>query len=319
VSTNTFDPVSIAAVREQRQARAARRWQRLLPYLLIFPTLLFIFVFTLWPTVNAVISSTIRPGPTVHIPDKFVGIQNYLDLFDPSGDIGQSFPAILINTILYVLVTVPVGMALAFFLALALNRKLRAIGFFRFAFFYPVLMPMIGAASIFAFLYADNIGLINVVLRSIGAPTHTWIGDAFWTPIAIIVVAIWKQTGFYMIIYLAALQSLPSDVFEAADLDGASPWRKLRSITWPLLSGTTVFVLISAATTSFQMVDQLYALGEGVPSNKSNLLLYYIFQKYNERANTGYVNAITVILLVLLMCFTVFNFAVLDRQAYYES
>ena len=260
-----------------------------------------------------------KPGITVKIPPKFVGLNNFRDLFDSTTDIGQSFPRVLTNTLLFVAMTVPLSMFLAFFMALGLNRKLSGIGLFRFSFFYPVLMPMIGAASIFAFIYADNIGLANVVSRSFNLPTHLWIGDAFWTPIAIMIVALWKQSGFYMIIYLAALQSLPADVYEAADLDGASAWVKLRRITWPLISSTTIFVLITAATNAFQMVDQLYALGQGVPDDKSNLLLYFIFQKYNERANGGYVNAITVVLLLILACFTVFNFTVLDRRAYYES
>ena len=304
---------------EQRALRAARWRRRLLPYALVLPTFLFISAFTLWPALSAIIHSTIKPGVTVHFPDKFVGLDNYRDLFDPTTDIGQSFPRVLLNTLVFVAVTVPVSMALAFFLALALNRKLRGLLFFRFAFFYPVLMPMIGAASIFAFIYADNIGLANVVAHSFGLPTHAWIGDPFWTPLAIMIVAIWKQAGFYMIIYLAGLQALPADVYEAASLDGASAWKKLTSITWPLLSGTTLFVIVSAAANAFQMVDQLYALGQGVPDDKSNLLLYFIFQKYNERANTGYVNAITVILLAILMCVTVFNFVFLDRRAYYEG
>lgn len=291
----------------------------ILPYLLILPTFLFIFSFTLLPSASAIINSTIKPPPTVRQPSTFVGLQNYADLFDPNKEIGQAFPRVFSNTIFFVLTTVPITILLAFILALALNRKLRAIGLFRFAFFYPVLMPLIGAASIFSFLYADNIGLANTVLRSTGiAPPH-WIGDPFWTPLAVVIVAIWKQTGFYMILYLAGLQALPGDVYEAADLDGASGWQKIRSITIPLLSGTTVFVLTSAAANAFQFVDQLYALGEGSPAERSNLMLYYIFQKYNETANRGYVNAITVILLVILLCFTIFNLRVLESRAYYEN
>jgi len=299
--------------------RRARLWRIMLPYLLILPTFLFIFTFTLWPTVSAAISSTIKPGVTVRQPGKFVGLNNYVELFDPNTAIGEAFPRVLLNTLIFVVVTVPVSMAMAFGLALALNRKMRALALFRFAFFYPVLMPLISAASVFAFIYADNIGLANTVIHSFGLPTHRWIGDPFWTPIAIMIVAIWKQTGFYMIIYLAALQALPTDVYEAADLDGASAWNKIRQITIPLLSATTLFVLTSAAANAFQMVDQLYSLGEGVPQDKSNLMLYFIFQKFNERANVGYVNAITVILLLMLLAFTVFNLTFLERRAYYEN
>lgn len=296
-----------------------RRWQIALPYLLILPTFLFILIFTLWPTLSAVIQSTIKPGVTARIAPVFVGLNNYRDLFNPDLDIGQTFPRVLLNTLVFVGVTVPLSISMAFGLALMLNRKMRAIAFFRFAFFYPVLMPLIGAASVFAFIYADNIGLANTVLRSLGIRTHPWLGDAFWTPVAIMIVALWKQTGFYMILYLAGLQALPMDVYEAADLDGATWWTKIRRITIPLLSGTTIFVLTAAATNAFQMVDQLYALGEGAPNERSNLLLYFVFQKYNERANAGYVNAITVILLLMLLCFTVFNFTFLERRAYYEN
>jgi sn-glycerol 3-phosphate transport system permease protein len=302
-----------------RSMLRARLWRALMPYLLILPTFLAIFAFTLWPSVSAVIQSTMKPGPTVKIQPKYVGLNNYADLFDPSSDIGQAFPKILVNTIVFVAVTVPTSMLFAFGLALLLNRKLRGIGWFRFSFFYPVLMPMIGAASVFAFIFADNVGLANTVLRSLGLPGIHWIGDQFWTPVAIMLVVVWKQTGFFMIIYLAGLQNLPQDVYEAADLDGASWWQKIRSITLPLLSGTTVFLLTSGVAGAFQMVDQLYALGEGQPNDRSNLLLYFIYQKYNERINAGYVNAITVILLALLLIFTAINFLVLERRAYYEN
>jgi sn-glycerol 3-phosphate transport system permease protein len=300
-------------------SRRERLWRLSFPYLLILPTFLFIFVFTIYPSISAAINSTIKPAPTVRQSPQFVGLQNYLDLFDSNKEIGQTFPRVFLNTLAFVAGTVPISIGFAFILALALNRKLRAIGLFRFAFFYPVLMPLIGAASIFGFIYADNIGLANTVLRSFGLPAIRWLGDATWTPIAIGIVAVWKQTGFYMILYLAGLQSLPTDVYEAADLDGASGWVKIRRITIPLLSGTTVFVLTTAIANMFQFVDQLYALGEGAPADRSNLMLYFIFQRYNERANQGYVNAITVILLLLLLSVTLFNLRVLDQRAYYEN
>ncbi len=290
-----------------------------LPYVLILPTFIFIFTFTLWPAVSSVLQSTIKTPSTVRGEPRYVGLDNYADLFNPDKEIGQTFPRVFANTLAFAASTVPISMIIAFFLALALNRKMRAIGFFRFAFFYPVLMPLIGAGSIFAFIFADNIGLVNVVLRSFGLQTHPWLGDAFWTPIVIVLVAVWKQSGFYMLLYLAGMQALPADVYEAADLDGATNWVKITRITLPLLSGTTLFVLTTAAANAFQMVDQLYALGEGSPSERSNLMLYYVFQRYNERANTGYVNAITVILLLILLAFTIFNFVVVERRVYYEN
>ena len=289
----------------------------LLPYFLIFPTLLFIVAFTVWPTLSAVIQSTFRLEGARRVPD-FVGLGNYTDLFNPNIDIGQSFPQVFTNTIVFVAVTVSVSVLLAFLLALLLNRKIRALAFFRFAFFYPVLMPMIGAASIFAFLYADQIGLFNVVLSSLHLGSPKWIGSNI-SLVSVMIVVIWKQVGFYMIIYLAGLQNLPADVYEAAKLDGVTWWGEIRHITWPLLSSTTLFVLTAAVANAFQTVDQLYALGQGGPNDKSNLLLYMIYQRYTDPHNTGYVNAITVILLVILLLFTVINFAFSERRVYYAS
>ncbi len=302
------------------QTRLSERvWRRALPYLLVFPTFIFIVMFTLWPTVSAVINSTIKPPPTVKQQARFVGLQNYIDLFDPDTPIGDDFPRVFTNTLVYVGLTVPICMALAFGLAMLLNRKIKLLGLYRFAFFYPVLMPLLGAGSIFAFIFADNIGLANVVLRSFGLAGIKWVGDANWTFISIMLVAIWKQTGFFMIMYLAGLQNLPQDVYEAADLDGATIWQKIRFLTFPLLRGTTLFILTTGAAGAFQQVDQLYALGEGAPNQRSNLMLYFLFQKYNEPRNLGYVNAITVILLILLLSFTLINFVLWERQTYYEN
>jgi len=312
-------PIERSRVVHRSQSPSTRFGRAALPYLLILPTFLFIFTFTLWPTVSSVIQSTIKTGSTVRSESRFVGLNNYADLFNPNTQFGQTFPRVLVGTLTFAAVTVPVSMALAFLLALALNRKMRGLAFFRFAFFYPVVVPLIGAGSVFAFIFADNIGLVNVVLRSFGVSTHPWLGDSFWTPIAIMIVAIWKQTGFYMLLYLAGLQSLPADVYEAADLDGASSRVKIFRITLPLLSSTTLFVLTTAAANAFQMVDQLYAMGEGAPADRSNLILYYVYQRYTDRANTGYVNAITVILLLILLAFTIFNFVVVERRVYYEN
>ncbi|MFN7210324.1 MAG: carbohydrate ABC transporter permease [Aggregatilineales bacterium] len=306
------------AARSLSSGEYTRLWQRILPYLLILPTFIFVFLFTLLPTVNALNQSLYQPG-NVRIPTRYVGLQNYLDLFNPNTLIGADFLRIAGNTLVYIVVTVPTSMAIGFGLALLLNRQIRGLALFRFAFFYPVLIPMIGAGSIFAFLFADQIGLLNTILRSFGLPTIKWIGDPNWTLLAISMVSIWKQAGFCMIMYLAGLQGLPQDVYEAADLDGASAWQKIRRITLPLLQGTTLFILTTSIAASFQMVDHLFALGEGQPNERSNLLLYFVFQKYNEPRNQGYVSAITVIILLALLLFTALNFWLWERRTHYEN
>lgn len=292
-----------------------------LPYLLILPTFIFIAAFTIFPTIYAAIQSTIQPALTPDQPAQFVGFQNYADLFDNNTVIGQSdnFPRVFVNTLVFAAVTVPVSMILAFLLALLLNQKLRAIAIYRMAIFYPVLLPLISAASIWAFFFADTFGLFTTILNVFGVQSPGWTRDPNWALPSIMLVVVWKQVGFYMIFYLAALQNLPTDVYEAAALDGANAWNRLKSFTIPLLNGTTLFVLVIAVEAAFQTADPLYVLGEGNPNNRSNLILYFIYQNFNEPTMQGYVFAMTMLLLAILLVFTIINFVVLERRTYYEN
>ncbi len=301
-------PVSAQRSAIFRKSLAAR----LFPYLLVAPTLILVFVFTLWPTVQSVSGSLYRPPLTVKQQPTYVGAQNYVDLFDAQHttrpDIASVFPRILLNTIVFAAATTLISVPLSFLFALLLNRKLRFLGLWRFSLFYPALLPVIGAASIWSFLYADNIGLLNTVLRSFGLGGVKWIGLQDMTLVSIIIMMCWKQVGYFMIFYLAGLQAIPRDIYEASDLDGATLWQQIRFITFPLLQRTTLFILVIAITGAFQTVEQLQALGQGNPNDQSNMLLYFIFQKIAEPRNLGYVNAITVILLLLLIVFTATNF-----------
>ena len=196
--------------------------QRLFPYVLVAPTFILVMIFTLLPAVRTVLDSLYQPGRRPSDPWQFVGLQNYADLLNSSHHIGARFTQILSNTFLFAGVTVLVCVPLALMFALLLNRRLPLRGLLRFGIFYPALLPLIGAASIWAFLYSDSIGLINTVLRSLGGAGVNWIGDPNTVLWAVIIFNIWKQSGYYMIFYLAGLQSIPVELYEAAKLDGAN-------------------------------------------------------------------------------------------------
>ena len=215
--------------------------------------------------------------------------------------------------------TVPTSVVLALALALVVNRTLRGVGLLRAAFFHPTVLPMVSAAAIWLFLYQPNFGLVNQALHAVGLGSPNWLGDAQVVLPALMVMAIWKQTGYFMLFYLAGLQNLPADVFEAAALDGASRWQQLRYMTVPLLSATTLFVTTVAAAGSMQMVDQLYIMTQGGPDNASNLLLFHIYETAFRFQNVGQANALTVILVGLLLVFTVANFRFSERTAHYED
>ncbi|MBI5030648.1 MAG: sugar ABC transporter permease [Chloroflexi bacterium] len=283
-----------------------------LPYLLVLPTLVFVIVFTLWPTVRVFYDSLYVENPAVKTP-LFTGIGNYDLLMDD-----YAFRDVLFNTFVYVIVTVPISVFLALILALVLNRKFRALGLYRLAFFYPTVLPMVSAATIWLFMYTPGYGLINVFIGMFGIPSQNWLGSANLALIALMILGIWKQTGYFMIFYLAGLQGLPHEIFEAADLDGASKIQSTRYLTIPLLMGTTLFVTTIAVVNAFSTVDQIYLMTGGGPVNSSSMLLFEIYKTLFSYLDVGKASAMSVILIVVLFVFSALNFYLTERRVTYE-
>jgi sn-glycerol 3-phosphate transport system permease protein len=286
-----------------------KRQSPLLPWLLIFPTALGVAAFTLYPMLATAYRSLFKQNQAVRVP-RWIGLGNYRDLATD-----DTFHEVLRNTILFIVGTVPASIILALMFALFLNRKLKGIGILRSAFFYPTVLPMVSAAAIWLFLYTPNFGLINQGLRAVGLGAPNWLGDTQFVLPALMAMAVWKQTGYFMLFYLAGLQNLPDEIFEAAELDGASRFQRVWYLTIPLLRPTTLFVSTIAAVGSIQMVDQIYIMTQGGPSNASNLMLFYIYETAFRFRNLGLANAATVVLVLLLLIFTVANFAISERRA----
>jgi len=286
--------------------------QRLLPYLLVFPTVLFVTVFTVYPTLRAVVNSLYRQRLNIakYRTPAFVGLENYIQLFnDPE------FLTVLTNTFIYVLGVVPLCVATAFVFAELVNKKMRGIGFVRLALFHPSILPLVSAATIWMFLFTPDYGLFNSALRLFGyTGPENWTANPDLALMSVMIVAVWKNTGFFMIFYLAGLQNLPQSVYEAAKLEGAGPIRTAVSITLPLLKRTSLFVSTIAFISAFQAVDHVFVLTGGGPSNKSTILLFYLWQERFEKLNVGQSSAITVILIIILLVFTISNFVVSERK-----
>lgn len=278
-----------------------------LPWLLVFPTALGVAAFTLYPVASTVYRSFFVWNQAVRVP-RFTGLSNYVELARD-----ETFRQVLGNTVLFVAGTAPASLVLALGFALALNRRLPAIGVLRSALFYPTILPLVSAAAIWLFLYTPNFGLLNQGLRSLGLSAPNWLGERRLVLPALMVMAIWKQSGYFMLFYLAGLQNLPPEVFEASTLDGATRWQQLRFVTIPLLTPVTLFVTTIAAASSLQMVDQLYVMTQGGPDNASNLLLFHIYETAFRFRNLGLANAMTVVLVGVMLLFTVTNFALTER------
>lgn len=259
-----------------------------------------------------IISSVLRPATAVR-PARFLGLENYAYLVsDPI------FLKAFTNNLLYALGTVVPSMALAIVMALWINRTVRERGFLRLAYFTPTILPMVAAANIWLFFYTPEIGLLNRFLSVFGIPGHNWLGNpntALW---AITVLSVWKEAGFFMLFYLAGLQAIPADLNEAAHLEGAGPWHRFWHITFPLLTPTTLFVLINAVINAFKNVDQLFILTKGGPNNASNLILYYIYETAFSFFDTSYAGTLTVVLLVILATLAYLKIHYLDERVHYQ-
>ena len=214
--------------------------------------------------------------------------------------------------------TIPVAIAIAMLMALWVNRRLPARALVRMAYFTPTVLPMIAVANIWLFFYTPQIGLLDQIGASFGVPSHNWLGDQRTVLACTMAMVVWKEAGFFMIFYLAALQLLPPELEEAAKIEGASRWYFFRRVTFPLLMPTTLFVLVNATINSFKLVDHLFILTKGGPDNASSLLLYYIYQVAFSFFDTTYASTLTVVLLVLLASLAVVQFQLVERRVHYR-
>jgi sn-glycerol 3-phosphate transport system permease protein len=312
---SSLTSVATTPLAKGKEDRAERRYRvraTALPYFLILPTLIFVAAFTLWPLLRVMYDSLFIQNQAVQVP-KFAGLGNYAALFaDPF------FHNVFLNTVIYVVVTVPISVFLALVLALLLNQKFRTLGLYRLAFFYPTVLPMVSAATIWLFMYTPGYGLLNVFIEFFHIPSQNWLGDPNLALVALMILGVWKQTGYFMIFFLAGVQGLPHDVFEAARLDGANVIQSTLSITLPLLAGTTLFVTTIAVINAFETVDQIYIMTGGGPVNSTNMLLFDLWQTLFSYLDFGRASTISVILVMVLLIFTVINFITTERRATYE-
>lgn len=303
-----------AAVGPSIRLRTAgqRRRRAVQGYLFLLPSLAFLAVFTYYPILTSAELSLYRATATVRA-HAFIGLGNYAAVAaDPV------FHQVLHNSAEFLLGTVPVTVALSLALALALNRTHLLVTPFRTAFFYPALLPLIGAAAIWLFVYTPGYGLMDVYLRNLVGNGANWLQDPMWALPAIMLVTVWKNAGYYMLFYLAGLQTISAELYEAARIEGAGAWHTFRSITFPLLGPTTLFVLVIASINAFQSVDQIWIMTAGGPDNTTNVLLFYIYQMAFMFFDLGKAAALTVFLLAVLMGIAALSFRLLERRIHYE-
>lgn len=282
-------------------------------YIYLIPSLVFLILFTYWPVIYSLFLSMfqrniLNPQPV------FSWFANYRAVVNE-----DIFLTVVKNTLIYVCGSIPVTMALALTMAVLINEKLGWIrNVYRVVMFYPTMIPMAAAAMLAVWLFNPNIGLINYYLKQIGIQGPQWLYSMEWALPAIIFTAIWKNFGYFMIIYLAGLQNINNELYECADLEGATFFQRLRYITLPLLGPTSVFVVVIGITNSFQVFDLVYVMTQGGPADQTNVIVYYIYQYAFRFWDIGRASTLTVLFLIALLAFIVMLVRIMEKKVHYE-
>jgi multiple sugar transport system permease protein len=280
-------------------------------YLFISP---FILGFILWFLIPALIALylSVHKWNLISAPE-FVGMANVEQLFrDPL------LPQALKATVLYTVISVPLGLILSFGLAMLLNTQLPGIGIFRTIYYLPSIIPAVASAALWAWMFNTEFGLINVFIRALGGPKVPWLQSPDWALPAVIIMSLWSVGGA-MIIFLAGLQGIPDIYYEAAEIDGAGPWTKLRHITLPLMSPVFFFNLVIGFISSFQVFIAGYLITDGGPVNSTLFLVLYIYRTAFRSLNMGYAAVMSWLLFFILMGLSFLVFRYIGNRVHYEE
>jgi ABC-type sugar transport system permease subunit len=270
---------------------------RLAPYLFILPNILVVLLFAIYPLVSNLIISF--SGGNILSPT-FIGFDNYTHLFQD-----ESFWISLKGTVYYTLLVVPVTTGLSLILAIGLNRTIPLRNFLRASYLLPHLISWSVVGLIWKWMYSPTYGIFNHLLELVKLTPSRWLLDPLLTIPCLAFTGIWAGIGYYMVIFLAGLQGIPSTYYEAAKIDGANSWQQFRDITLPALKPITSLVMILSMISSFRVFEQIYVMTGGGPGRASFVMVLYIFIKGFEEFNIGYAATLSIMLFLILMLFTI--------------
>jgi multiple sugar transport system permease protein len=281
------------------------------PYLYLLPTLIGLVLFSAGAVIASFLMSFTR-WDIVTSPE-WVWFQNYAEMMR-----SELFWEVFRNTLLFVIMAVPLSVVGSLALALLVNNSLRGITFFRTAYFLPVVSSMIAVALVWSWIFNPEYGLLNyLLLKVFGIRGPAWLHDTTWALPAMVIVTVWKGLGYSMVIFLAGLQNIPHHLYEAATVDGAGSWRKFRHVTLPMLSPTTFFILIITLINAFQVFEQTYVLTRGGPANATLTLSYYVYQNAFQFFQMGNAAALSYILFAIVFAVTLIQFRAQRRWVFY--
>lgn len=304
----------IAAMEDKvRQVKTGERFSRqtkrdLVAYSFIAPNFIGFAIFTLGPVVFAFVLAFLKWDG--NNPMEFVGLGNFAQMIG-----NRRFLAALKNTVVYCIATVPLTLASALGLAILLNQKIKGRNFFRTISFFPYVASLVAVAAVWNMLFSPaKSGPVNMILYNLGVAAKSlpkWSADKNWVMFTIVFFSVWKNMGYYMVIYLAGLQGINAELYEAANLDGTNAWQRFRYITWPQLQPTTFFVTIILTINCFKVYDIVYMLAggnTGVLNESAMVLVYHIYEEAFRNWNLGYASAVAMILFLIVLAITLVQF-----------
>jgi multiple sugar transport system permease protein len=290
------------------------RWKRLgneqtrTALLALIPSFVIFCAFTIYPIFCSLYLSFFNAS-LLSSTRTYVGFNNYINLLQ-----NPTFQKAVKNTVHYTIGVVPIGIALSLCIAVLLNNKLRFRDFFRAAFFAPVVTSMVAVSIVWTWMLEPNYGLVNSLLAKLGIAGPGWLTDPAWAMTSVILLSIWKNLGFNMVIFLAGLQNIPAEVNESADLDGVTSFQRLRYITIPMMRGPIGFATIVSMIKSMQVFGQIYVMTGGGPANSTMVVVYYLYQQAFEFYRSGYASAVAWVLFVAILVLTLVQNRLIKSQ-----
>ncbi|MBI4550147.1 MAG: sugar ABC transporter permease [Candidatus Omnitrophica bacterium] len=286
-------------------------------YCFLLPNLVGFLVFTSLPVIASLALSFVKWD--LLTPPAFAGLKNFVQLFQD-----RFFWKFCWNTI-YLMLGIPLGMIGSLAVALAMNQKIKGIVFFRTTFFLPTICSGVAIFILWRLIYNPDFGFFNVLIRGFGDLIHVplegpnWLTDEKWAKPALIIMGLWQGIGGHnMILYLAALQGIPRDLYEASDIDGANGWQKFWAVTWPMISPTTFFIAIMSIIGGFQAgFDAAFIMTGGGPNGSTTTIMYYIYNNAFQWFNMGYAAAISWFLFVVIFVITLLYWKVAGKTVHY--
>jgi len=304
LTTTTATTTVSAATRNRRQRRRTTLvgWSFILPNFLGFATL------TLIPVIASLLLSFMTWNS--YSTPEWVGLDNFRRMVG-----NDTFWTALRNTTYYAVGHIPLTLAVSLGFAVLLNQKLRGVGFLRTAFFFPYITSLVAVAVVWNMLFSPEVGPINQFLQAIGLDHPPgWTTSTTWAMPAVIITSVWRDMGYYMVLYLAGLQTIPGELYEAAHVDGANAWQRFWQITVPSLRPTTFFVLTMLTISSFKVFDLIQIMTEGGPGRATLVLSQLIFREGITQGRFGYSSAISMVLFVIVLLITVIQFRLQKRN-----